>query len=294
MSFAQNSRRCSVRGAGSPFSGRWLLRTGTREFNWDPLSFAFTVAIGALAFIVACITVFQGLLAAGPGRIKASRRAIGEWSEFSRSRFDYTELRVRSTALVPFIQIFPDTGDLPRTLDWGSKSTGRYADVLGLLGDAQKSQRRKEKMKAIWKRGLSRFHFLSGQPAVNTEGEGSIGSILPSSNSYAASWANLLARLPGSRNYFTAQGPEKKELPKAILCETNYLPGDVAAAVAAGTIQSIITIAAFVGCDEIDQSNLLPEARGNNIQLSFREHPLLGTVAVAQEFPMRDTYRADL
>lgn len=34
-------------------------------FDWDPLNFAFTAAIGVLALIVAAITVFQGLLTAG-------------------------------------------------------------------------------------------------------------------------------------------------------------------------------------------------------------------------------------
>jgi hypothetical protein len=51
-----------------------------QKFNWDPLNFAFTAAIGVLALIVACITVFQSLLAAGPGRRKASRTSIGAFA----------------------------------------------------------------------------------------------------------------------------------------------------------------------------------------------------------------------
>lgn len=75
----------------------------TGEWNWDPLNFAITAAIAVLALIVACVTVFQGLLAAGPGRIKASKLAIGPFSQHTRSRFDRTELALRTTARMPLI-----------------------------------------------------------------------------------------------------------------------------------------------------------------------------------------------
>lgn len=44
-------------------------------YNWDPLNFAFTAAIGFLALVLAVVIVFQGLLSAGTGRIKASKEA---------------------------------------------------------------------------------------------------------------------------------------------------------------------------------------------------------------------------
>ncbi|KAL2069459.1 hypothetical protein VTL71DRAFT_14138 [Oculimacula yallundae] len=76
------------------------------SFNWDPLSFAFTAAIGVLAVIVAGITVFQGLLSAGPGRLKASKAAIGTFAVNTKTKFHWDELRYRTTARVPFIKAF--------------------------------------------------------------------------------------------------------------------------------------------------------------------------------------------
>ena len=72
-------------------------------WDWNPLNFSVTLCIGILALIVAVITVFQGLLAAGPGRLKASNMAIGVFSIHSRSRFDRTEIALRTTARVPLI-----------------------------------------------------------------------------------------------------------------------------------------------------------------------------------------------
>lgn len=274
------------------FSGRSVLRTSTRKFDWDPLTFGLTVAIGALAFIVACMTVFQGALASGPGRIKASSRAIGDWSQYSHSRFDRKELRVRTTTLVPFIEIFNISGSLSRS---GSRTTDQHADIVKLINNDQKSRFLKERMIAVWKRGTRRFHIPSAQtkpaPAMPT-GDFNARNFL--STNYAASWANLLAHLPRSKDFFISHNWRGISTLKALLCEADYLPSDVPAAVAAGIVRSIITVAAFAGCDEIYMINQLPEARGNSIQLSFREHALLGTVAVAQELPMQDTYRSDL
>jgi hypothetical protein len=39
-------------------------------------TFAFTAALGTLAFIVVIVALIEGLLAAGPGRLKASRSAV--------------------------------------------------------------------------------------------------------------------------------------------------------------------------------------------------------------------------
>ena len=48
-------------------------------------------------------TVFQGLISAGPGWLKASQYAIGPWSEIKSRKFRWIELRFRTTAVVPYI-----------------------------------------------------------------------------------------------------------------------------------------------------------------------------------------------
>jgi hypothetical protein len=52
-----NSTECLLRAILEANSG----------YNWNPITFAFTAAIGALALIIAILTIFQGALAARPG-----------------------------------------------------------------------------------------------------------------------------------------------------------------------------------------------------------------------------------
>ncbi|KAF3922473.1 hypothetical protein AA313_de0208023 [Arthrobotrys entomopaga] len=74
--------------------------------DWDPINVGLTAVIGFLALIIAVVAVFQSLLAAGPGRLKASQTAIGRYSRFSRSRFSWLEMRLRSTAYTPMIDAY--------------------------------------------------------------------------------------------------------------------------------------------------------------------------------------------
>jgi hypothetical protein len=77
------------------------------SYNWNPLNFAFTAALSILGFIVATVTLIQGLLAAGPGRLKASRSALGQaYSQKAHTRFDRTELRFRTLVRVPVLDVY--------------------------------------------------------------------------------------------------------------------------------------------------------------------------------------------
>lgn len=78
----------------------------SQGFDWNPLNFAFTALLSILGLLVAVIALFQALLAAGPGRLKASQSAIGEYYNASaRTRFDWHELRLRTTVDVPIITL---------------------------------------------------------------------------------------------------------------------------------------------------------------------------------------------
>ncbi len=92
-----NSTQCLLRAILEANSG----------YNWNPITFAVTAAIGVLALIIAVLTVFQGALAAGPGRLKASKTALGPYAAFTKSHFSWTELRVRTVAKVPFMELRP-------------------------------------------------------------------------------------------------------------------------------------------------------------------------------------------
>lgn len=79
------------------------LRAQRGEYNWDPLTFGVTAVIGILALVIAVLTVGQGLLAAGPGRLKSSRNALGPWAKFSKRTFDWSEMRFRTIAYTPIL-----------------------------------------------------------------------------------------------------------------------------------------------------------------------------------------------
>jgi hypothetical protein len=73
------------------------------EYNWDPLTFMFTAIIGAVAIAFAALTAFQAFLAAGPGRTKSGAYAIGPWSRRNYRKFDWAEMRFRTTSSTPIL-----------------------------------------------------------------------------------------------------------------------------------------------------------------------------------------------
>ncbi|KAG5662616.1 hypothetical protein KAF25_005034 [Fusarium avenaceum] len=79
------------------------LREESRDFNWDPASSVVTLVIGIIAAAFAFFAIIQGFLAAGPGRHKCSKYAIGTWARLSKRHFDWSELRYRSIAQTPVI-----------------------------------------------------------------------------------------------------------------------------------------------------------------------------------------------
>lgn len=190
-----------------------------------------TCAIGVLALIIAIVTVFQGVLAQGPGRLKASRAAIGPWARRTVTKLSLGEFRFRRTAYVPFLREFDFVAAASNRDGRGFRMPG------GALGQVQK-------------------------------------------RSYPAGWYILLEELGLDNVAF-----------ELLPCQTDYLPPDIQAAPVYGEISCVVLLAAIAGCDSITIApNGFPIARGASNQLTFREHPQLGMVAVYEEFPLKPTY----
>ncbi|KIL95971.1 hypothetical protein FAVG1_00710 [Fusarium avenaceum] len=100
------------------------------EYNWDPLTFVFTAIIGAIAIVFAALTAFQAFLAAGPGRTKSGAYTIGPWSRRNYRKFDWTEMRFRTTSSTPILT----AESLSFTLleNFGRGSIGSHEDPGGL------------------------------------------------------------------------------------------------------------------------------------------------------------------
>ncbi|QPC74607.1 hypothetical protein HYE68_005359 [Fusarium pseudograminearum] len=97
-----NATECLLRVTASILE---QLKEDSSAFNWDPASFAVTLVIGIIAAAFAFLAIIQGFLAAGPGRHKCSKYAIGTWATLSKHKFDWSELRYRSIAQTPVIRI---------------------------------------------------------------------------------------------------------------------------------------------------------------------------------------------
>ena len=95
--------------------------------------------------------------------------------------------------------------------------------------------------------------------------------------SYGAGWLNLTNLIPRECQQWSLTR-----------CQTDYLPSDVQAAPARASIRAVVELAALSGCDSIQMVENFPLARGLSLQLSFRDHPYLGLVAVYDQFVIED------
>ena len=100
------------------------------EYNWDPLTFGFTVAISLSAALFALVTIFQAVLAAGQGRRRSDGPAIGRWSaktEWEWSFYDFSFRHISNTpvlTLSSFEHILKTFGSLSEEAE-GSRRLGQ-------------------------------------------------------------------------------------------------------------------------------------------------------------------------
>lgn len=235
-----------------------VISNNTRQdWSWDPLNFAVTAAIGVLALIIASITVFQGLLAAGPGRLKASKTAIGPFSIHSRSRLDRTELALRTTARVPLIT-------------W---------DVVFHRIVRQKFRPNSKPMP-----NLRRRHNINDGEAAQEADESGDGVRAFDTNSIkerhrydsTATWLTLL----------TALGLDDPQFFPLVQRVTDYLPADVQAAPAAAELRclAILAVIADSGATIEPAANRFIRVSADSSQLVFRDHPVMGAVAAYEAY----------
>ncbi|KAL6243393.1 hypothetical protein RBB50_009946 [Rhinocladiella similis] len=258
-------------------------------FNWDPLNFAFTAILSILALFVATLALLQGVLAAGPGRLKASQSVIGfVYGQSARTRFDWTEWRFRTTVQVPII-------DLPQIIStsrkWDSESRiernvsvlrrgrellyrlftcclSRHQSTLNTGEDEHHKPPRNRH-----KRHLLRLFRSRGD---SREVEEPFIDERPDAGDVSASWAMLLRHV----------GLETVKL-RTRVCKTDHLPADIPAAPAFATIEALMVLAVLAGCTSCYVRQDLPLAKGPQVQLVLRQHPSLGLVGTYQSYKER-------
>ncbi|KAK8054877.1 hypothetical protein PG993_000104 [Apiospora rasikravindrae] len=80
-------------------------RDNNNKFDWDPVTFAFTVILGVLATGFAGATISQAIISARKGYRKANRRAIGDWSTKTTKEWSWTEMNYQYTTRTPIFLI---------------------------------------------------------------------------------------------------------------------------------------------------------------------------------------------
>lgn len=134
--------------------------------NWNAINFACTAAVGILALGIALAAIFQGFLISGPGRFKASEAAIGTFSAKSRTKFNWRELRMRTTAYTPLINAHIMNQCLAEKMMSDSAQAPNKSKPAAPRVDAQKSGDYFVKYPATW---LNLLNFLElDELAFNT------------------------------------------------------------------------------------------------------------------------------
>ena len=81
-----------------------LVEANKGNFNWDPITFGFTVPIATVATTLALVAILQAALAAGPGRRKSNSRAIGSWAAKTEKKWVWRDLNRFSVSKTPVLR----------------------------------------------------------------------------------------------------------------------------------------------------------------------------------------------
>ncbi|KAL5611370.1 hypothetical protein FOBRF1_007487 [Fusarium oxysporum] len=223
-------------------TNEYELRAKNNEYNWDPLTFAFTAAIGFVALFFAALTIGQSLLAAGPGRLKSGAYAIGPWARLNKREFDWSEMRFR-------------TGSYTPVLIEQAVIRKQWEDCNGI-----KSGRRKY---ALWHKTNHMSNYEVPRQLKNI-----------SKDHFPGAWLALLTALGLDE---TRLWEEKSTGADYLAAEFPVVPAY--GSIRAVTMLAII-LSQDSGRIYIDLETNLPRIHGNGFNLTVRQHPLLGAVGI--------------
>ncbi|KAK4172780.1 hypothetical protein QBC36DRAFT_246864 [Triangularia setosa] len=218
------------------------------EYNWDPITFAFTATIGIIAALLALLTVYQAIIVSGPGRRKSNRRAIGPWALKTKTEWSWRDLNNLSIATTPVL---------------------RTDDVLRAMGIREKRLWRLERRQDLgdYYRKAEESHKAFGQDP---------------SGKYSATWLRLLELVQLHKVTFGTALVETTladYLPSDLLAVPAYAEVGFLTAVAAS-----VGAHSLIATSEASVHSAYPIIIGNGFQFDFRQHPLLGTVGVLSQY----------
>ncbi|KEZ45492.1 hypothetical protein SAPIO_CDS1810 [Scedosporium apiospermum] len=225
------------------------LRAQRGEYDWDPLTFGVTAAIGILALIIAILTVGQGLLAAGPGRLKSSRNALGPWAKFSKRTFDWSEMRFRTVAYTPLLVAPPPL---------------RFPSWFGLTVNINIT---KDTEEGYWYKKIKDEEEWAEMD--------SSGFLFGATDHFPATWLALL----------TSVGLDDVELWERKHTGADYIPAEFPAVPAYGSIGVAIALAASYSSDEVQLSRFwaMRQREWENLSPQFEDGFTPGVRYIAEK-----------
>ncbi|WQF82301.1 hypothetical protein CDEST_07315 [Colletotrichum destructivum] len=235
---------------------------GDSKYDWDPVTFVFTVLLGVGALAFAGLTIAQGLVTARKGYRKASKRAISTWAENTQKEWIWGELNFQYTARTPIFRI-------DYLLDWVKDwdSNGLTIRPGSPYKDVDPGHVLQSANAATW----IAFFKVTGLEKVEPPRKAE-----PSEKDNLPVKAWLLDR-------FGLQEKAESSENDCGLRSTvaDFLPDDLVAAPAYAQGGVVIAAAAAVGIQRWPFTRGIPEQPviiGRSFQFDFRQHPILGSI----------------
>lgn len=246
------------------------------EIDWDPISFAFTLLIGLLAIFFALATVLQAIFAAGKGRRRTSHLAIGQWSQKTTRRWDWSEMNFHFTASTPILRE-ASLSYMP----WQSGTTTEPRN--GDRVDAEDGEQHTDEEPAhelVDSTDSSGISLRFEDRGLWTYVRRFTSNLNPSqSRRPFAAWLGFFEEVGLHQLDCQDWGDSVREV------SADCLPDDLVAAPAYVEIGAIVAAAAISGIQklDVDQQNY-PILLGRGFQVDFRLHPALGVVGAYSRY----------
>jgi hypothetical protein len=241
-------------------------KSDNEKFDWDPITFGFTVPIAVIAASFAIIPIYQAVLAAGQGRRKCSPEAIGKWSKCTKRKWKVRELGILYIAKTPILTI---------------ESVAKYLQLQDMNSPESQSQPCKKAIEVGTKFG---FYYLKEKLSLLFQKRSSDTVTMERSqdaeehDAGAASWYIFLHNM-GLSDF---QQPKKD----MVTTLADYLPGDLLAVPARIEVRlAFVLMAMFNESLRVQDAKLrFPNLIGKQNQFEIRPHPTLGTVGAFSSY----------
>lgn len=245
------------------------------DIDWDPISFAFTLLIGLLAIFFALATVLQAIFAAGKGRRRTSHLAIGQWSQKTTRRWEWSEMNFHFTASTPILR--------EASLSFMPSQSGTTEDHRFDEQDGEKHTDEEPAHKLVDSTDSSHVALRSENRGLWAYIRKFTSNLNPNqSRRPFAAWLGFFEEVGLHQLDCQGWGDSVREV------SADYLPDDLVAAPAYAEIGAIVAAAAISGIQkfDVDQQNY-PILLGRGFQVDFRLHPALGVVGAYSRYETR-------